>query len=131
MAVAVVGSACTIIVTTIMVMRASILMMVFVVECRVIGPRSPADFFLVALFGLFSIGVLVGHLEHLADQCRWPPIELPSKLVVMIEPVDETGDYFGFKDVRNLVSYFREAPDVASKELSYPLVDPSQVMLCC
>ena len=106
MAVAVVGSVCTIIMTAIMVMRASILMMVFVVVCRVIGPRSPADFFLMALFGLFSIGVLVGHLEHLADQCWWPPIELPSELIVMIEPLDKAGDYLGLEDVSNLVPYF-------------------------
>jgi hypothetical protein len=28
------------------------------------------------------------------------------ELIVMIEPADETGDYFGFKDVRNPVPYF-------------------------
>ena len=50
---------------------------------------------------------------------------------MMIEPTNEIGDHFGLKDVRNPVSYFQEAPNVALKELSYPLVDPSQVMLCC
>jgi hypothetical protein len=85
----------------------------------------------VALFGLLSIGVLVGRLEHLADRDPRLPVELPTELMVMIEPADETGDYFSFKDVRNLVPYFREAPDVAPKELSCPFVDPGEVMLCC
>jgi hypothetical protein len=28
-----------------------------------------ADFLFMAQFGLFSINILVGHLEHLTDQC--------------------------------------------------------------
>ena len=60
----------------------------------------------MALFGFFSIGVLVDRLEHPTDRDRWFPVKLPAKLIVMIEPADKIGDYFSFKDVRNLVPYF-------------------------
>jgi hypothetical protein len=73
---------------------------------------------------LFLSSVLVVRLEHLADQERWLPVELPAELAMLIEPADETSDYFGFKDVRNPVPYFQEVPNVALKELSCPLVDP-------
>jgi hypothetical protein len=33
-------------------------------------------------------------------------LELPSELVMMIEPTDETGDHFDLEDVRNLVPHF-------------------------
>ena len=74
--------------------------------CRAIGPGSLSDFFLVALFDFFSINVLVGRLEHLADRCRQLPVELPSMLVMMIEPLDRAGYYLSLEDVMNLVSYF-------------------------
>ena len=106
MAVAVVGSAFVIIATAVTVVRASVIMAVIVAACWVIGPRSPTDFFFMSLFGLFSIGVLVGHLEHLTDRCQWLPVELPMELIMMIEPLDKIGDYFGFNDVRNMIPYF-------------------------
>ena len=60
----------------------------------------------MVLFGFFSIDILVGRLEHLADRCRRLTIELPPELIVMIEPLDKAGDYLGLEDVRNLVPYF-------------------------
>jgi len=105
-AVAVIESVFMIITTAVTVIRASILTAVVIVACRAIGPGSLADFFLVVLFGFFSISVLVSRLEHLAGRCQWLPIELPLELIVMIEPLDKAGDYLGLEDVRNLVPYF-------------------------
>lgn len=71
-----------------------------------VGPRNPTDFFFMVLVGLISVSVLVGYLEHLADRDRWLSIELSTKLIMMIEPIDKIGNYFGFMYVRNLVPYF-------------------------
>ena len=50
----------------------------------------------MALFGLFSIDILVGRLEHLIDRDRWFPIKLPMEVIVMIELTDEIGEHFEF-----------------------------------
>jgi len=73
-----------------------IIALVVVVAHRAIDPGSPADFFFMALFGLFSIDILVGRLEHLIDRDRWFPVKLPAELIMMIEPANEIGHHFGF-----------------------------------
>lgn len=101
-----------------------------IVTCWAIGSRGLGDVFSMVLIGLLSIGILIGHLEHLTDHCRWLPIEFPSKLIMVIQPTDKGSDDLGFKDVWNAIPYFREVSDVAPEEFASFLVYPCQVMLC-
>ena len=78
------------------VIIALVITVVILTACWVIDPRNPTDFFPMALVGLLSISVLVGNQEHLTDRDWWFPIKLHTELIVMIEPVDEIGNHFGF-----------------------------------
>lgn len=131
MKVMIIGAVLAVVMVAIAVVIEPVFATIVIAACWAIGLGNPADFFFMALVGLFGIGILDGCLEHLTDHCRWLPVELPTELIMMIQPSAEIGDHLGLKDVRNPVPYFREASDVAPKELSYPKVDPGQVMLRC
>ena len=81
-----------------------------------------------ASFGLFSIGVLVGDRDHLANPFWWLAIELGAEVTVM-ESSDEGGDDLSFYDIRNRIPHLRKASDVATEELGWLLVDAVQIML--
>jgi hypothetical protein len=58
------------------------------------------------LIGLFSIGILIGCYQHLADCLWWLSIKLFTELVVVVESSAERRDDLRFTDVGNLVPYF-------------------------
>ena len=58
------------------------------------------------LISLFSIGVLIGRLQHLIGHLWWLLIKLGAKHIMVIEPSDESGDDLGFTDVGNLIPRF-------------------------
>ena len=75
-----------------------------------------------AYFGLFSVDVLVGGRNHLANP-RWRlAIELRVEVVVM-ESSDEGSDDLSFRDVGNRIPHLGKASDVAMEELGQLLVD--------
>ena len=69
-----------------------------------------------ANFGLFSVGVLIGGRDHLANPLWRLAIELRAEVVVM-ESSDEGGDDLYFRDVGNRIPHLRKASDVAMEEL--------------
>jgi hypothetical protein len=93
--IALIETVLTVAAMAIVVMIAPLVTAVVIAARWAISLGNPVNFFL-ALFGLLSIGVLVGHLEHLTYGDWQLPIELPAELIVMIEPTDGTDDYFNF-----------------------------------
>ena len=81
-----------------------------------------------AHFGFFSVGVLVGGRNHLANPYWWLAIVLRVEVVVM-ESSDEGGDDISFCDVRNRFPHLEKASDVAIEELEWLLIDAVQIML--
>ena len=65
-------------------------------------------------FGLFSVDILIGGHNHLANPCWRLAIELRAEVVVM-ESSDEGGDDLSFHDVRNIIPHLRKASDVARR----------------
>lgn len=124
MMVVIIRVAFMVVVMVVMVIIAPIFMAVIVVTLWAISLWDSGDLFFVVLINLFSIGILIGHLEHLVDHCWRLPIELPVELIMEIEPMDKGGNDLSLKDVWDPIPHFRETWNVAPKELSYPLVDP-------
>ena len=60
-----------------------------------------------ANFGLFSIGVLIGGHDHLANPLWQLAIEFGAEVAVM-ESSDEGGDDFCFHDVRNRIPHLEK-----------------------
>ena len=81
-----------------------------------------------ANFGLFSIGVLIGGRDHLANPLWWLTIEFGAEVMVM-ESSDEGGDDFCFHDVGNRIPHLRKMSDVTTKELGRFLIDAVQIVL--
>ena len=81
-----------------------------------------------ANFGLFSVGVLIGGHDHLANPLWWLTIEFRAEVMVM-ESSDKGGDDFRFCDVGNRIPHLRKMSDVAMKELGRFLIDVIQIML--
>ena len=79
-------------------------------------------------FILFSVGVLIGGRDHLANPLWWLTIEFGAEVTVM-ESSDKGGDDFCFRDVRNIIPHLGKASDVATEELGGLLVDAVQIML--
>ena len=75
-----------------------------------------------AYFGLFSVGVLIGGRDHLANPLWWLAIEFGAEVAVM-ESSNEGGDDFCFRDVGNRIPHLGKSPDVATEELGRFLVD--------
>ena len=75
-----------------------------------------------AHFGLFSVGVLIGGRNHLANPLWWLAIELGVEVTVM-ESSDEGNDDLSFRDVGNRIPHLRKASDVATEELGWFLID--------
>ena len=80
-----------------------------------------------ANFGLFSVGVLIGDHDHLANRLWWLTIEFGAELEVM-ESSDKGGDDFCFRDVGNRIPHLRKMSDVAMEELGRFLVYAIQMM---
>ena len=57
-----------------------------------------------ANFGLFSVGVLIGGHDHLANPLWWLMIEFGVEVAVM-ESLDESSDDFCFRDVGNRIPH--------------------------
>jgi hypothetical protein len=127
--VTIIGVVVAVVVVAVAFIIAPFFAVIIIVTGRMIGSRNSGNVFFMALIGFLSISVMVGRLEHLANHCRWRPVELSAELVVVIEPVDEGGDNLRFEDVGDAVPHFAETADVASKEFTSLLVNPSQVML--
>ena len=67
-------------------------------------------------FGLFSIGVLVGGRDHLANPLWRLTIEFGAKVTVM-ESSNEGSDDFYFRDVGNRIPHLGISSDVTMEEL--------------
>ena len=87
-----------------------------------------AHILIEANFGLFSVGVLIDGLDHLANPLRRLVIELGAEVTVM-ESSDEGSDDLYFHDVGNRIPYLKKASDVATEELGRLLVDMVQIVL--
>ena len=81
-----------------------------------------------ANFGLFSVGVLIGGHDHLANPLWWLTIEFGAEVAVM-ESSDEGGDDFCFCDVGNRIPHIGKMSDVATEELGRFLIDAIQIVL--
>ena len=75
-----------------------------------------------ANFGLFSVGILIGGRDHLANPLWWLTIEFGAEVTVM-ESLDEGGDDFCFCDVGNIIPHLRKSSDVTTEELERFLID--------
>ena len=65
-----------------------------------------------ANFGLFSVGVLIGGRDHLANPLWWLTIEFGVEVTVM-ESSNKGGDDFCFHDVGNRIPHLKKMSDVA------------------
>ena len=75
-----------------------------------------------ANFGLFSVGVLIGGRDHLANPLWRLTIEFGAEVAVM-ESSNEGGDDFCFRDVGNRISHLRKSSIVTTEELRWFLID--------
>ena len=78
-------------------------------------------------FSLFSVGVLIGSRDHLANPLWRLAIEFGAEVTVM-ESSDNGGDDLCFCDVGNRIPHLGKASDVAMVELGL-LVDAIEIML--
>ena len=69
-----------------------------------------------ANFGLFSIDILFGGRDHLANPLWWLTIEFGAKVAVM-ESSNKGGDDLYFHDVGNRIPHLRKSSDVTTEEL--------------
>jgi len=69
-----------------------------------------------AHFSFFSVGVLVGGRNHLANPYWQLAVELGAEIVAM-ESSDEGGDDLSFHDVRNRIPHLGKTSNVAMEEL--------------
>ena len=75
-----------------------------------------------ANFGLFSVSILIGGHDHLANPLWWLAIEFGVEVTVM-ESADEGSDDFYFHDVGNRIPHLGKLPYVAMEELGWFLID--------
>ena len=75
-----------------------------------------------ANFDLFSVDVLIGDRDHLANPLWRLTIEFGAEVAVM-ESFDEGGDDFCFHDVGNRIPHLKKTCDVATEELRWFLID--------
>jgi len=87
-----------------------------------------AHILIEANFGLFSVGILIGGHDHLANPLWWLTIEFGAEVMVM-ESLDEGGDDFYFCDVRNRIPHLKKSPDVTMEKLGRFLIDAIHIML--
>ena len=104
---------------------------VVVIVASVIGAARwamSARILIKAHFGFFSVGILVGGRNHLANPRWWLAIELREEVMVM-ESSDEDGDDLSFCDIGNRIPHLGKASDVATEELRRLMVDAVKIML--
>jgi len=87
-----------------------------------------AHILIEANFGLFSVGILIGGHDHLANPLWWLTIEFGAEVMVM-ESSDEGGDDFSFCNVGNIIPHLRKSPDVTMEKLGWFLIDAIQIVL--
>ena len=81
-----------------------------------------------ANFSLFSIGVLIGSHDHLANPLWWLTIEFGVEVVVM-ESSDKGSDDFCSYDVGNRIPHLGKSTDVTMEELRRFLINAIQIVL--
>lgn len=94
----IVKAAFAVVVAAVAIVVARFITTFIIVACRAIGSRNMGDVIPMAKIGLFSISILIGHLEHLIDHLRWLPVDLSIELVMAIQPADEGRDNLSFED---------------------------------
>ena len=92
------------------------------------GWSVSARILIEANFSLFSVGILIGGCDHLANPLWWLTIEFVAEAAVM-ESFDKGGDDFCFHDVGNRIPHLRKSFDVTTKELEWFLINAIQIVL--
>ena len=67
-------------------------------------------------FGLFSVVILIGGHDHLANPLWRLTLEFGAEVTVM-ESSDKGGDDFCFRDVRNRIPHLGKSSDFTTEEL--------------
>ena len=81
-----------------------------------------------ANFGLFSVGILIGGCDHLANPLWWTMVEFGAEVAVM-ESSDKGGDDFCFRDVGNRIPHLRKSSNVTTEEHKRFLINVIQIVL--
>ena len=81
-----------------------------------------------ANFDLFSIGVLIGGHDLLANSLWRLTIEFGAE-VTMMESLDKGGDDFCFHDVWNRIPHLGKSSDFTMEELGWFLINAIQIVL--
>ena len=114
-------AAVLVIMAAVAVVVAPVFTMVIVVALVVSRAGNP--------FSFFGVGISVCCLYQFADGCGPLAVQLATELLVP-EPLGESGDGLGIRDVGNRISCLREAPDEVTQGLSGGLMKLLQVILC-
>jgi hypothetical protein len=81
-----------------------------------------------ANFGLFSVSVLIGGRDHLANPLWRLTIEFGAEVAVM-ESSDKGGDDFCLHDVGNRIPHLGKSSNVTTEELEQFLINVIQIVL--
>ena len=79
-------------------------------------------------FSLFSVGILIGGRDHLANPLWWLIIEFGAEVTVM-ESSDKGSDDFCFHDVENRIPHLGKSSDITTEDLGRFLINAIQIML--
>ena len=79
-------------------------------------------------FSLFSVSVLIGGRDHLANPLWRLTIEFGTEVTVM-ESSNKGGDDFYFRDVGNRIPHLEKSFDVTTKDLRRFLINAIQIVL--